>query len=98
MQTLTLIYSESFPIGKYVDALLRESIAPLPVARLDQLGPDAGALRIILVDPGISNTRPSSLGGGTAVVGIGLTEEPAWLSDDSVYVDLPADRRRRCHR
>jgi HD-GYP domain-containing protein (c-di-GMP phosphodiesterase class II) len=91
MQTLTLIHPENFPIGKYADALQRESIAPLPVARLDQIPPDAGSLRVLLIDPAINSTGPSPLGGRTAVVGIGLAEEPPWLSDDSVYVDLPAD-------
>jgi HD-GYP domain len=91
MQTLTLIHSESFPIGKYSDVLLRESIAARPVASLDQLAPDTGSLRVILVDAAINNGRPSSIDGRTAIVGIGLDEEPAWLSDDSVYVDLPQD-------
>jgi HD-GYP domain-containing protein (c-di-GMP phosphodiesterase class II) len=91
MQTLTLIHSDSFPIGKYADALLRESIAPLPVASLDHLMPDTGSLRVILVDSAINNGRPSSLDGRTAIVGIGLDEEPKWLADGSVYVDLPAD-------
>ena len=63
MQTLTLIHPESFPIGKYADALRRESITPLPVARLDQIPPDAGSLRVILVDPAINTTAPSSLDG-----------------------------------
>ncbi|MDP9360759.1 MAG: GAF domain-containing protein [Acidobacteriota bacterium] len=89
MQTLTLIHSESFPIGRYADALRRESIAPFPLTSLDQLTPDAGALRVILLDPAINNGRPSSLDGRTAIVGIGLDEEPKWLAADSIYIDLP---------
>ena len=95
MQTLTLIHPENFPIGKYADALRRESITPLPLARLDQIPPDTASLRVLLIDPAINTTAPSTLGGRTAVVGIGLAEEPSWLSDDSVYVDLPPIRRRR---
>jgi HD-GYP domain-containing protein (c-di-GMP phosphodiesterase class II) len=94
MQTLTLIHSESFPIGKYSDALLSEAIAPRSVPSLDQLASDSGSFRVILVDPAINNGRPSALDGHTAIVGIGLDEEPSWLSDDSIYVDLPSDPSR----
>lgn len=89
MQTLTLIHSESFPIGRYADALLRESIAPLPVGSLDELTRDGNSLRVVLLDPAISNGRPAGLDSRTAIVGIGLAEEPKWLSGESVYVDLP---------
>jgi HD-GYP domain-containing protein (c-di-GMP phosphodiesterase class II) len=89
MQTLTLIHSESFPIGKYRDALSAASIAPQSVPTLDQLASDPGALRVILVDPAINNGRPSSLDGRTAIVGIGLDEEPKWLGEEGIYIDLP---------
>ncbi len=91
MQTLTLIHSESFPIGRYADVLRRESIAPMTLASLDELTPEAGALRVILLDPAINNGRPSSFDGRTAIVGIGLDEEPKWLTSDSIYLDLPAN-------
>jgi HD-GYP domain-containing protein (c-di-GMP phosphodiesterase class II) len=89
MQTLALIHSESFPIGGYADALQRESIVPLPLASLDELKPDGGSLRVILLDPTINNGRPSSFGWRTAIVGIGLDEEPKWLAADGIYINLP---------
>lgn len=88
MQTLTLIHSESFPIGRYADALRRESIAPLPLTSLDELPAEGGSLRVILLDSSINNGRPPSFDGHTAIVGIGLTAEPEWLTDGSVYIDL----------
>ena len=91
MQTLRLIHSTSFPIGRYADALLRESIVSRALDNLEQLTSDNGALRVVLVDPAISRN------GGcrdladprTAIVGIGLSEHPRWLTDESVYFDLP---------
>ncbi|HSY48905.1 MAG TPA: HD domain-containing phosphohydrolase [Thermoanaerobaculia bacterium] len=94
MQTLTLIHSESFPIGGYADALRRESIVPLALASLDQLKPEAGALSVILLDPAIKNGRPSSFNGNLAIVGIGLDEQPEWLTDDSIYIELPGSPSR----
>jgi HD-GYP domain-containing protein (c-di-GMP phosphodiesterase class II) len=91
MQTLTLIHSESFPIGKYSDVLRGESIAARSVVSLDQIAQDGGSLRVILIDPAINNGRPSSLDARTAIVGIGLDEEPKWLGGDSIYVGLPAE-------
>jgi hypothetical protein len=91
MQTLTLFHSESFPIGKYRDALSEASIASQSVPTLDQLASEPGALRVILVDPAINNGRPSSLDGRTAIVGIGLDEEPKWLGEETIYIDLPSD-------
>jgi HD-GYP domain-containing protein (c-di-GMP phosphodiesterase class II) len=88
MQTLTLIHSSRFPIGLYADAFRRESIAPLSLASLDDLPDGAGSLRVILLDPTISNGRPPSFDGETAIVGLGLAHEPEWLTDDSVYIDL----------
>jgi hypothetical protein len=89
MQTLTLIHSESFPIGGFADALRRESIVPLPLGSLDQLKPDAGSLSVVLLDPAIKNGRPPALNGNLAIVGIGLDEEPKWLAGDSIYINLP---------
>ncbi|MGH9423409.1 MAG: hypothetical protein ACRD3J_25775, partial [Thermoanaerobaculia bacterium] len=83
MQTLTLIHSESFPIGRYADALRREAIVSLPLSSLDQIRTDSSSLRVILIDSEINNGKPSSLDGRVAVVGVGLDEEPKWLADDS---------------
>ena len=91
MQPLTLFHSEQFPIGRYADALRSASIAPQPLHSLDLLTPDGGALRVVLVDPSILDGRaPRTLDAQTAVVGVGLAEQPSWLSDESVYFDLPA--------
>jgi len=90
MQPLTLFHSESFPIGRYADALRSAAIAPHTLHSLDSLTPDGGALRVVLVDPSILDGRaPRPLDACTAVVGVGLGGQPAWLSDESVYFDLP---------
>jgi HD-GYP domain-containing protein (c-di-GMP phosphodiesterase class II) len=91
MQTLTLVHSQSFPIGQYADALQRESISCRPLANLEELTSDGASLRVILLDPAINNGRPSSFDGRMAIVGVGLDEEPKWLTGDTIYLDLPAD-------
>jgi HD-GYP domain-containing protein (c-di-GMP phosphodiesterase class II) len=94
MQMLTLLHSESFPIGRYAEGLTRESIAPSRLDSLDQLLSPAGAgLRVVLVDRGIQNGHRTALqlDPRTAVVGVGLDEQPRWLADDSVYLHLPQD-------
>jgi HD-GYP domain-containing protein (c-di-GMP phosphodiesterase class II) len=91
MQPLTLFHSEQFPIGRYAEALRSASIAPRPLHSLDSLTPDGGALRVVLVDPSIVDGRsPRTLDAQTAVVGVGLPEQPSWLSDETVYFDVPA--------
>jgi HD-GYP domain-containing protein (c-di-GMP phosphodiesterase class II) len=92
MQTLTLLHSEAFPIGRYADVLLRESIASSRLDSLDQLRVgDAGSLRVVLVDAGFTNGRKQmlQLDPRTAMVGVGLEEQPRWLADDSIYLHLP---------
>ncbi|HEY6139308.1 MAG TPA: HD domain-containing phosphohydrolase [Thermoanaerobaculia bacterium] len=90
MQPLTLFHSESFPIGRYADALRSAAIAPQALHSLDSLGADGGALRVVLVDPSILDGRsPRVLDAQTAVVGVGLREQPSWLTDESAYFDLP---------
>ncbi len=92
MQTLTLLHSEDFPIGRYVEALERESITAHAVATLDRLGGDGSSLCVVLVDPRITATSSTvPVDSRTAIVGIGLTEQPRWLNDDSLYFELPAD-------
>src|SRR5437588_5370308 len=88
MQTLTLIHPVGFPIGRYADALTGEHIASQSLDRLEHLTSDGGALRVVLVDPGIVSGRPSQIDGRTAIVGIGLKEQPRWLTDDSIYFHL----------
>lgn len=92
MQMLTLLHSESFPIGRYAEGLTRESIAPSTLDNLDQLlVPDGSALRVVLVDRVIFNGRQTALqlDPRTAVVGVGLDEQPQWLAADTIYLDLP---------
>ncbi len=92
MQTLTLLHSASFPIGLYAEALLRESIQPRAVPTLEALGTDSSALRVVLVDPQIVNGHGSVVvDSRTAIVGVGLSEQPKWLKEDSLYLELPAD-------
>jgi HD-GYP domain-containing protein (c-di-GMP phosphodiesterase class II) len=91
-QTLTLIHSKSFPIARYADALQRESICPRLLETLEQLPTDVNDLRVVLVDPAISNGQTAEITDRrTAIVGVGLAEEPQWLTDDTVYFDLPED-------
>ncbi|HEY3054765.1 MAG TPA: HD domain-containing phosphohydrolase [Thermoanaerobaculia bacterium] len=91
MQTLTLLHSENFPIGRYADALKREAIAPRPLSSLEAFGPDGSTLRVVLVDKAITSSAAKSLkiDNRTAVVGIGLDEQPKWLTDENVYLHLP---------
>lgn len=92
MQTLTLLHSASFPIGLYAEALMRESIQPRAVPTLEALGTDSSALRVVLVDPQIVDRNGSvAVDSRTAIVGVGLSEQPKWLKDDSLYLELPAD-------
>lgn len=89
---LTLLHSETFPIGLYADELTRESIEPSRLDDLDQLlVNETAALRVVLVDPPIINGRRKllHLDARTAVVGVGLPEQPKWLADDGIYLQLP---------
>ena len=89
MQTLTLLHSETFPIGQYAEAFLQESISARLLSSLPSLVSGDSSLRVMLVDrdsSGFAFVPPDSR---TAVVGIGLAEQPAWLTEDSVYLNLP---------
>jgi HD-GYP domain-containing protein (c-di-GMP phosphodiesterase class II) len=90
--SLTLLHSEGFPIARYAGALRRESIASRGVKGLDQLRLSEGSgLRVVIVDPAILDGHSLSLDQRTAVVGVGLSEQPSWLTDENVYLDLPKD-------
>ncbi|HEV7763833.1 MAG TPA: HD domain-containing phosphohydrolase [Thermoanaerobaculia bacterium] len=93
MQTLTLLHSETFPIGLYADVLTRESIASSRLDSLEQLLIGDASLRVVLVDRNITNGHSSILNidPRTAVVGVGLAEQPRWVADDSIYLQLPAN-------
>ncbi|MBV9496614.1 MAG: GAF domain-containing protein [Acidobacteria bacterium] len=91
MQTLTLIHPEWFPIGRYAEALSRALIAPAAFRSLDSVPAEHASLRVLLVDPLIiqANGVMPALDSQTAVVGVGLEEQPKWLTEESVYIDLP---------
>ena len=92
MQTLTLLHSESFPIGRYAAALEGQSIASRSVDDLGELlAGDSSSLRVLLVDRGILDGGSARLllDPRTAVVGVGIEEQPSWLTADSVYLQLP---------
>ncbi len=93
MQTLTLLHSETFPIGRYADALMREAISAKPLHSLEQIRPDGTTLRVVLVDPAIGDNggRVPAGDSRTAFVGVGLDDQAKWLADDSVYLQLPED-------
>lgn len=93
MQPLTLLHSETFPIGLYADGLTRESIASSRLDSLEQLVTGDASLRVVLVDKNITNGHGSILNidPRTAVVGVGLAEQPRWITDDSIYLQLPAN-------
>ncbi|HEX7153905.1 MAG TPA: HD domain-containing phosphohydrolase [Thermoanaerobaculia bacterium] len=90
---MTLLHSEAFPIARYSDMLTRESIAPRTMLSLEVLlaNDPASTLRVALVDPAFTNGRKQALtlDSRTAIVGVGLSEQPAWLSDDHIYLHLP---------
>jgi HD-GYP domain-containing protein (c-di-GMP phosphodiesterase class II) len=89
MQTLTLIHPVGFPIGRYADVLTREAISSQSLDALEHLTSDGAALRVVLVDSVIVTGRPAGIDARTAIVGIGLAEQPRWLTDDSIYFHLP---------
>lgn len=93
MQTLTLIHSTAFPIGRYAEALSRESISPRPVDSLERLAGDGNSLRVLLLDPTLGHEGRQFIlcHPRTAVIGVGLPEQPAWLNGDSVYFDVPSE-------
>jgi HD-GYP domain-containing protein (c-di-GMP phosphodiesterase class II) len=83
--------------------LTRESIASSSLASLASLASldshdpmltgDGSSLRVVLVDQAFSNGHKSviQLDPRTAVVGVGLDEQPRWLDDGSLYQHLPAN-------
>ena len=91
MQTLTLMHPEGFPIGRYAEALSREAISQSSFQSLDQIRADGTALRVVLLQPGTDGVRPSLVDARTAFLGVGLSEQPEWLRDDNIYLQLPAD-------
>jgi HD-GYP domain-containing protein (c-di-GMP phosphodiesterase class II) len=95
MQTLTLLHSAGFPIADYADALKREAISPSRIDTLQRLPADGNSLRVLLVDAeeerAIGGNGGVSLDARTAVVGVGLAEQPKWLTGENLYFDIPAN-------
>jgi len=92
MQTLTLLHSDAFPIGRYADALTAASISSHRLDTLDHLGAAPNVLRVLVLDRiNGGNGKTVQLDSRTAVVGLGLPQQPTWLTDESVYLDLPED-------
>ncbi|HUP49683.1 MAG TPA: HD domain-containing phosphohydrolase [Thermoanaerobaculia bacterium] len=90
MQTLTLLHSETFPIGQYVEALTRESISPRLLSTFRQTVSGDGGLLVVLVDCEGTGSGVVPVDSHTAIVGVGLPEQPRWLTEDDVYLSLPA--------
>ncbi len=93
MQNLTLIHSTAFPISRYAEALSRESISPRPVDSLERIPSEGNSLRVLLLDAPLGQDGRQFIlcHPRTAVVGIGLPEQPKWLNGDSVYFEVPSD-------
>jgi HD-GYP domain-containing protein (c-di-GMP phosphodiesterase class II) len=88
---LTLLHSETFPIGRYADILNRESIDSRRLVHLDQLRvSDPSSLRVALVDPAIldDGQQALKLDSRTAIVGVGLDGHPDWVEGNDVYLQL----------
>jgi HD-GYP domain-containing protein (c-di-GMP phosphodiesterase class II) len=90
MEALTLIHSPAFPIAKYREALQEESIAATSVADVGNFHAD-GKLAVVLLDPTLTGNghAPAGVDGGVAVVGVGLAQQPAWLTNENFYLHLP---------
>ncbi|MEO8035237.1 MAG: HD domain-containing phosphohydrolase [Acidobacteriota bacterium] len=89
MQTLTLLHPESFPIARYREALERESITTRPL-RQDVPAETPSSLRVVVLDSSVDGLgQAAALDGRTAVLGIGLAEQPGWLTPENIYLDLP---------
>ena len=79
MQMLTLLHSETFPIGRYAEGLSRESIAAGRLHSVDELRtPDGPGLRVALVDRNLLGGRRAALqlDPRTAVGGVGPDHQP----------------------
>ena len=84
---LTLIHSDAFPIGNYREALARESIAVRPASNAEKRDP--GSLRVVLVDQTLARNGASAFAdASTAIIGVGLDEQPQWIREDDVYLSV----------
>ena len=90
MHTLTLLHSSKFPIRSVCRRVYARGDRP---ASRRQSGRDHDRRRRLAARrPGRSRhhrqRRDRQLDGRTAVVGVGLAEQPTWLADDSIYLHL----------
>lgn len=89
MQTLMLLHSDAFPIGRYSEALKGEAISHQRFETLEGIGPDGGSLRVILMGRNDPDGERGPFDRQTAIIGLGLEEQPRFLSEEDVYLNLP---------
>jgi HD-GYP domain-containing protein (c-di-GMP phosphodiesterase class II) len=87
MRDVSLIHSLSFPIERYQDVLSAEAI---PAVRIGN--PATTPMSIILVDAQIAAEGfVASSDHRFAYLGVGIAGQADWLTDDRIYLHLPAD-------
>src|SRR2546423_11399014 len=88
MPTLTLLHPADFPISRYADALIAESISPVPIDSLEHVTADGGSLPVVPLHARMANNgRPAAVvNPRTAILANGLSEQPRRLSHNSHYL------------
>jgi HD-GYP domain-containing protein (c-di-GMP phosphodiesterase class II) len=90
MESLSLVHSASFPIGRYSDALRSEDIALHQVGDLSQIDSSDGSLSVVLLDRALAGEgRAIPSDPRVTIIGIGLHETPMLVADDRIYFHLP---------
>src|SRR5688572_20206060 len=90
MESLSLVHSASFPIGRYSDALRSEDIALRQVGDLSQIDSSDGSLSVVLLDRALAGDgRAIPSDPRVTIIGIGLHETPMLVADDRIYFHLP---------
>src|SRR5687767_6324359 len=91
MERLNVIHSPSFPTEGYSEVFGNPEIQTKAIKSLSELAPAGEQLRVVLFDSTFAgNGHPDlPLDGRTAMVGIGL-ENAEWLSDERIFLNLPA--------
>jgi HD-GYP domain-containing protein (c-di-GMP phosphodiesterase class II) len=93
MDALNLIHSPDFPIANYRDGLVRDSISPRVLTDSAQLASIPAGLSVVLLDSTLANNGhpQTDVNPRMAILGVGLEQIPAWLSDEKIFLHLPAD-------
>lgn len=88
MTRIAILHSGEFDIERYRRALQSDDVT---VARLEEATPES--LRVILVDRPLLATEVLQLPPthGTALIGVGLSDDQTLLADDRFFAHLPAD-------